>query len=634
MITLTILALTSVALARKTMQTAFRLGMLPLALSVSSVAAPPAAANYGLSGSVLAGSIFGQVRDAQGIAQMGAAVQLYNRYEELIGRGLTNEQGVFIFDRLVPDVYSVRVLLASFVSSERRRITVLPAAQNRLDIRLASVLRSTQLGSGSGVPPTTLMTDEWKWVLRSSQATRPVLRLTPAAAPNTTSNTQSAGVSSSGHLSPFSNTTGFVKLSAGDGGSFLQGSGQDLGTAFALSTSLSGTSLVQVSGNVGYNANSALPVAGIRTSYTRKMANGSAPLFVVTARQVYLAPNAGMGSSTTSGDGGPALRTVAAAFMNNLEISPALSLDYGVNLQSISYIQRTSTASPFLRLTYDAGEWGKIRAGASSGSKPTELLARDAQLGADRSTDQSLGLGVLPMVSRSDNQLTMERARSAELGWELVEGSRTYSLGAFDELVSNAAFMLAGATGFLSQADLLPDLSSHSNIFDVGSYQRRGYVVAVKQTVGSRAEVSVSAGRSGALLTDAAAAAHDSTTLRAGMHQGQRNWVTLKVAGVVPGTGTRLSANYGWTDFRALLPLHMFVTQSASQDIGVNFYVRQPLPLGGLQGRFPWRLEATAEIRNLLAQGYLPIGGSTAANPQTILTNSPRAVRGGLNIVF
>jgi hypothetical protein len=568
---------------------------------------------------------------------MGAAVQLYNRYEELINRGLTNAQGVFIFDGLAPDVYSVRVLLASFVSAERRRIAVLPSVQSRLDIRLASVLGSTQIGSSSGQPPAALMTDDWKWVLRSSQGTRPVLRLTPAAA----SNTQSAGgaqVSSSGHNSSFSNTTGFVKLSAGDAGSFLQGSGQDLGTAFALSTSLSGTSLVQVSGNVGYSANSALPVAGIRTSYTRKMTNGSAPLFVVTARQIYLGPIAGAGSSTTAGDGGPALRTVAAAFLNNLELSPVLGLDYGVNLQSVSYIQRTSTVSPFLRLTYDAGRWGKVRAAASSGNRPTELLARDAQMGGpssgERTTDRSVGLGVLPMVSRSDNQLTMERARSAELGWEFGDGTRTYSLGAFDELISNAAFMLAGATGFLSQADLLPDLSSHSSIFDVGSYQRRGYVMAMKQTVGSRVEVSVSAGRTGALLTEGAASAHDSSALRAGIREGQRNWVTMKLAGVVPGTGTRLSADYGWTDFRALMPVHLFVTQGAAQDIGVNFYVRQPLPLGGLQGRFPWRLEATAEIRNLLAQGYLPIAGSTAANLQTILTNSPRAVRGGLNIVF
>jgi len=33
----------------------------------------------------------------------------------------------------------------------------------------------------------------------------------------------------------------------------------------------------------------------------------------------------------------------------------------------------------------------------------------------------------------------------------------------------------------------------------------------------------------------------------------------------------------------------------------------------------------------MLAQGYLPLGGPSY---QTVLTNSPRGVRGGLNFIF
>jgi hypothetical protein len=75
------------------------------------------------------------------------------------------------------------------------------------------------------------------------------------------------------------------------------------------------------------------------------------------------------------------------------------------------------------------------------------------------------------------------------------------------------------------------------------------------------------------------------------------------------------------------MPAHLFITQASNQDMGVNVYVRQPLPIGGM----PWRLEATADLRNLLAQGYLPLGG---AGTHSVLTNSPRAVRGGLNFIF
>ena len=56
--------------------------------------------------------------------------------------------------------------------------------------------------------------------------------------------------------------------------------------------------------------------------------------------------------------------------------------------------------------------------------------------------------------------------------------------------------------------------------------------------------------------------------------------------------------------------------------------VRQPLPqFPGLPGR----IEAVADLRNLLAQGYLPV---TAGGRTGLLVNSPRAVRGGFNFIF
>src|ERR1700704_3983628 len=176
-----------------------------LLFGLLSIAAPSSAASL----NPLAGDIIGQVRNGSGVAQMGASVYLYNRYDELVRRSLSNEQGRFAFDALVPDLYSIRVILASFVPAERRNISVLPNTENRLDINLTSVLSSigvTTTPASAG----TLMTDDWKWVLRTSQATRPVLRFLPEIAPRGTSSTHSV-------FTGFTNTTGVVKLSAGDG---------------------------------------------------------------------------------------------------------------------------------------------------------------------------------------------------------------------------------------------------------------------------------------------------------------------------------------------------------------------------------------------------------------------------------
>ncbi|MEO8049781.1 MAG: carboxypeptidase-like regulatory domain-containing protein [Acidobacteriota bacterium] len=564
----------------------------------------------------LAGQILGEVKNA-GVAQMGASVFLYNRYDELVRKGLSNEQGRFAFDGLMPDLYSIRVILASFVPAERRNISVLPNSENRLDINLTSVLSSIGVTT-TPASPGTLMTDDWKWVLRTSQATRPVMRFLPELASRETSSTRSV-------FAGLSNTTGVLKLSAGDGGSFARGTQEDLGTAFAIATSLPSSARLQLSGNVGYAGGSVLPGAGFRTSYSRATGDGSSPEIALTMRQVYLTPRGGSGMALGS-DSAPVLRTISLAMLDTAEISDNLRVDYGFDSESISYFDRINYVSPFIRATFDAGGQGRVRLAFTSGGSPTELLARDDHKAGELEQDL-VALSLMPTLSLSDSHVTVERTQNMEIGYERVAGSRSYSLAAYDESVSNAAFMLSGPAAFISAADLLPDLGSRSNIFNIGSYHRIGYSAGVKQMVGDHAEVSVMAGRAGVLTAPGTAGSYtDSQTLRAGIGEAQRAWVTIRVSGTVPGAGTRIATNYGWTDFRVLMPVHLFVTQSGYQDIGVNVHISQPLPL-----RVPWRMEATADLRNLLAQGYLPLG---SAGARSVLTNSPRLVRGGLNFIF
>ena len=126
----------------------------------------------------MSGSIAGFVRDARGIPQMGASVFLFNRSERLIQQGITNERGIFGFEALTPDLYSVRVSLASFVPAMKQKIAVQPGMQSLLYVDLASVLSSIELvyavpGQGA------LMSDDWKWTLKASSSTRPVLRMLP-----------------------------------------------------------------------------------------------------------------------------------------------------------------------------------------------------------------------------------------------------------------------------------------------------------------------------------------------------------------------------------------------------------------------------------------------------------------------
>ena len=88
----------------------------------------------------------------------------------------------------------------------------------------------------------------------------------------------------------------------------------------------------------------------------------------------------------------------------------------------------------------------------------------------------------MPTLSVSESHLTVERTQNLEIGYERVAGSRTYSVGAYDESVSNASFMLSGPADFISAADLLPDLGSRSSIFSKGKKKRLGMDVISRTT--------------------------------------------------------------------------------------------------------------------------------------------------------
>lgn len=560
----------------------------------------------------LSGQILGEVRNSSGVSQMGAAVSLYNRYDELVRRALSNQDGKFVFDSLSPDVYSIRVSLASFVPALRRNIPVLAGSENLLKIQLNSALSSVELVPLSSTEGA-LMSDSWKWVLRSSHATRPVLRLTPQ-----TSSSRNAVASL------FSDTTGLLRLSAGDSDA-LSGVTQDLGTAFVLATSVNGSSRVHVSGNVGY-ASSGLPSAGFRTTYRRNTDGQSGPQVALTVRQNYLPSLMGSGAP---GSDTPVLRTATISSFDTMDIADLIHLEYGFSLESVSLFGRINSANPFARATYDLGIGSAVQLAVSSGTQPVELLAASGSQDLNKDLNNDLAaLGQVMRISRRSNRAAVERTKVIEAGYKLVKGSRTYRASVYAEEVSDAAFLLSGESGFVDPGDLLPDLGSRGIVFNMGDYRRMGYSASVSQSLGDHASVSIAAGRTDGLELQKSPEGlpANGDDLRSGVRNAPRSWLTARADTTVPITRTHLATSYGWTDFNVLMPTHVSLTGETDQRIGWNIYARQPLPaIGGL------RMEITADMRNLLAQGYVTVHSQ---GRQAVLTNAPRAVRGGVSFIF
>ncbi|MCC7173826.1 MAG: carboxypeptidase regulatory-like domain-containing protein [Bryobacterales bacterium] len=568
----------------------------------------------------LSGSIAVYVTNTAGMPQMGATVLLFDGVDRIIRRALTDEAGSFLFDSLPAGAYSIRVSLASFLPALKRNIAVQPGMRSLLSVNLAGVLSSIELvysAKGSRA----VMSDDWKWVLRSSEATRPVLRFGPSV---TVSHPDDGG-------SPFSETRAMVKVSAGDQGAVSQfGNEPDLGTAFALATSVFGDNQVHVSGNFGYSAATGLPTAGFRTSYSRGGEGSGSAQVNLTLRQWYLPARVGAGLLSGQRGAAPALRTMSVGFFDRKELAQGLHLDYGFSLESVSFLSTLNYFSPYGRLTYDLGPQGVLEFAFNSGLPPTQFLAQRGEASSDLQQDLA-ALSLFPRVSLRRGQVRVQRADNLEIAYRKTIGSRTYGLAGYLGSVKNAALTMVASAGAVPPGDLLPDLLSNSAVFNVGDYSSAGYMASVTQALGSRMNLSLTGGSGGALIpVQGVLHGGSGDELRKTIQHGQRRWLAVVFSAAAPRTGSQLTASYRWADGRALTAPHAYLTRTAIfSDIGLNLHFRQPVPWGGgMRGR----LEITGDARNVLGQGYLPL--SVGQGRRALLVHTPRNLRGGFNFIF
>jgi hypothetical protein len=569
----------------------------------------------------LLGAIEGRVRNAVGMPQPGAIVLLQTQNEHLVARTQTAVDGRFRFDSLVPDSYTVRVWSSSFLPADRQNVPVRAGMESMLSVQLASFFSTIELVSTLPAPGG-VVTDEWKWVLRSNPGLRPVLRISPGL-------DSLARVDRNPVPDGWRKTRGVIQLSGGESSSDLMGSSSDLGTAFALATSVFGTRELQFSGNVGYAAASGNPATAFRTRYANQSGASLTPDVEFTVRQLGVRQR--VGQALFSGPGTaqelPALRSYSIKLQDHQEIGDRMRLNYGMLMEAVAFVDHLNVLSPFAKLEYDLTRKSGVEMAFSSGAPGADFSPATA---APSQTESLAGLNLFPRVSLLGGKARLQHAASYEAGYRLNLGNTTLRGSVYRERTFNQAFVLAGDTSALNSKDLLPDMASSSSIFNFGNFTSSGYMVSATRPLGAQWSASAMFGSGGALRPDSnGALVEDATSLRDRMRIGQTKWAAARVSGAIPGAGTHFSMAYIWTPGGRLIPTHAFLTQDMQTGLGFNFQIRQPLPvISGLGGRF----EMTAEVRNLLAQGYLPVPSSDGNS--MLLVPFPRSLRGGLSFIF
>jgi hypothetical protein len=217
----------------------------------------------------------------------------------------------------------------------------------------------------------------------------------------------------------------------------------------------------------------------------------------------------------------------------------------------------------------------------------------------------------------------MESAHHQEMSVSHRVGKTNLQVALFSDRVANPALTGTGQTTAAS-GFLLPDLSSGTFSYTGKTLDTNGLRVVLQRKFSDDLTGTIDYAFGGVLdLSRPDVALQDAQPW---IITQRRHALAAKLSGTSPRTHTRWIASYRWINGSALTPVDMFNASPGQSDPFLNVFLRQPIPaMGG-------HVEAIIDLRNLLAQGYVPVLGQDG---QTVyLVQAARSVRGGVAFTF
>jgi hypothetical protein len=205
-------------------------------------------------------------------------------------------------------------------------------------------------------------------------------------------------------------------------------------------------------------------------------------------------------------------------------------------------------------------------------------------------------------------------------------GKTRFQVAAFADRISNTALVGVGDIS-ADSGSVLPDVYSGTFTYRGSNLETNGFRAVLQRQLNSDLTATLDYSYGGVL--DLAPGEQNLLTARSSLQTVSRHAVAGKVSGTIPRAKTHWITSYRWTSGQALTPVDLFNASPGQADPYLNVFVRQPIPHVGFLNV---KMEALLEIRNLMAQGYVPMLG---ADGRTVyLVQSARAVRGGVAFNF
>lgn len=541
------------------------------------------------------GAISGVIKNNSGTPQMGAVVEISTSAATLGTTVFTDAKGFYSAENLPAGTYQVKVSAASFLPSLRENVNVRAGARLIVNLTLstmADALKLLPLRRSPNADP-----DEWHWTLRSA-ANRPVLRIFNNGPLTVVENPEG---------DKDRDLTGRVVFIAGSGADGF-GSAGEMTTAFALDKSLFGADKLSFNGDIG--TSSGEPSGVLRATYAHDFGDGSLPRVSVTYRHL-ASPGMAVQNAAYS-----AISTTAS---DSMSLAGFIDLDYGAELQALQFARRVTALRPFGRVDVHLSPNMLVEYRYTTSEPDGRAEKGFATAPADLSESG-------PRMALNGGIPDLEKAQHQEISVSRRFGNTNLQVAYYSDQIHNIVLTGAGDPSSYSD-DVLPDVYSGTFSYGGGGLSTTGtrFVVQRKFSDDLTATVDYSTGGVMMLRVPVSTWQRVASALAAD----RQHSIGAKISGRIPLSSTRLIASYKWNSGTALSAVDEFNASAGQMDPYFSVFIRQPLPGSSF---IPAKMEALLDIRNLLAQGYIPILGQDGRT--LYLVQSARALRGGLAFTF
>ena len=588
-----------------------------VALLATSAWVAPGAQAAGFEGKA---AVSGVVKDAQGVVQLGALVQILSDRSVTVATAFTDQHGHYLIPNLPSGRYFVRASQTLFVPSTRGNLQLHAGGTAIVNLTLNALF-----DTASWLPAERRQSsepdDDWKWTLRST-ANRPILRLLEQNDAGELIEVSSSATET-GHQA--ATTRVRATVSSGDGG-FGQGGVHNIvalrRTATDGSESMLRADLGSAPVPTGYGSSQEL-----EAGFAQKLGFDGAARTVVS----YKAHPELIGAGVTSG-----VTVLSMASAQRTSLGDVLELEAGGSVEAVRTSAEVLAAHPFLRLTAHAGGGWSLH---------YRLATAPEVQGFD---DVTLGRTAVPVALVRNGRLALEHSRHNEFSASSTQGRTTFEGAWFHDDVSRATISGGGATApvqpnstagatLLSTPGSTPELTAaHPGmLLDpttgtfrtlAAGYRTSGARVTATTAIATGVWVAAEYSAGAALASTSGPDASYAESL-AVMHARSAQSATAAVKGNIPHSQTQLRASYRWQPAQLVTtvdPYSAFADQAY-----LSCMLRQPIHWGD---RLPQGLAASIDVTNLLAEGYRPF---LSADGQTLyFAQAPRTIQAALSFSF